>query len=148
VADAFRILDTALAAADREGDALLDPGRVEMLLDLRRRLDAARLEHAGLIGDLEDARPLKRSFVAVAERRREAAISVVYERIVHDRRAALDRLRQHVAAIHGSADEEKARVRALAARWAACLGQPVRVPIIKWPAKGGPFDPPLLEEAE
>jgi hypothetical protein len=53
-------------------------------------------------------------------------------------------------AIHGSGDEETAPARALATRWQARSGEPVPLPTIRWPAKGGPFDPPTLtlEEAE
>jgi hypothetical protein len=145
---AFAMLDTALTAAEGEGGEVLDAGRVERLLYIRRQLDAARLEHAGLIGDLEDARPLKRSFLAKAERMREAAISILFEQLVSDRRVALDRLRQHVVAIHGSADEETAPVRDLVAAWEARLGQPVRLPTIKWPKGADPFSPPTLVEPE
>jgi hypothetical protein len=147
-AAAFDILDTAVRAADNERNEILDPARVEYLLDLRRSLDAARHEHAGLVDDLENARPFRRSFQAKAERVRDAAVSVIHEQIVSDLRAALDNERQRVAAIHAYAPEAVAPVRGLVARWAARTGQPVRVPKIKWPVKGGAFDPPVLEAAE
>ena len=147
LAGAFARLDGALAAAEREGDEVLDAGRVEHLLDLRRQLDAARLEHTGLVGDLDDAQPLRRSFVAKAERLRDAAIAVVHERLVHDLRTALDGARTRVEALRARAPEEVMPVRALVARWAARTGQPVPLPTLRWPTSGtDPFAPPTLVE--
>ena len=149
LAAAFERLDTALQAADHEDSEIMDPGRIEQLTILRRQLEGARREHTALLTDLDDARPLRRAFIAKAERVREAAISVLFEQLVTDRRAALDRLRQHWLALHGGGDEETALARALAARWEARTGQPVRVPTIVWPKKtGDPFAGPTLEGAE
>jgi hypothetical protein len=52
------LLPSVLTAAGGRGGEILDAGRIEALTHTRRQLDAARLEHAGLVGDLEDARPL------------------------------------------------------------------------------------------
>jgi hypothetical protein len=148
LAGAFAQLDGALRTAEGESDEILDAGRVEHLLHLRRQLEAARLEHAGLADDLENARPLRRSFSEKAARLRDAGVAVLYEQLVNDRRAALARLRQHWEVLHASGVEETVAVRDLAARWEARLGQPVPLPVLRWPGKGGPFDPPVLEEAE
>jgi hypothetical protein len=145
---AFTSLDTALRAADGVSDEALDPGRVELLTSIRRQLDGARREHLALLEDLEDAKMLTRSFLVKAERLRSAAIAVTYDRIVADIAADLDRARRRVDAIRASTPSAVEPVRALAARWEARLGEPVRLPKIIWPAKGGPFDPPELGESE
>jgi len=142
LAGAFNALDTALGAADGVADEVLDPGRVELLTTIRRQLDGARREHIALLEDLEDARLLTRSFLAKAERLRDAAIAVTHERIVRDVRAALDRARLRVDAIRASTTSAVGPVRDLAARWATRLGQPIRVPTILWPKSADPFAPP------
>jgi hypothetical protein len=115
---------------------------------LEKQLAVAQLSHGRLSRLVAQVEPY---FPVAQERTLQIAVAtarVLLRRQANTLRVDLERLRAATAARREQPNPAVAEAVAVAERLAERLGRRVFLPKITWPAKSGPFDPPVLQEAE